>query len=77
MLTSLYKTHAVSEHNRAFERLQRECGYNEFNIPQLEDVSNYLKSTLKIKSAKCQGVYSMFRYLQERQGGSCDQWQDC
>ena len=56
MLTSLYKTHAVSEHNRAFERLQRECGYNEFNIPQLEDVSNYLKSTIKIKSAKCHGV---------------------
>ena len=43
MLTSLYKTHAVNEHNRAFERLQRECGYNEHNIPQLEDVSNFLK----------------------------------
>ena len=43
MLTSLYQSHAVKEHWKYFQVLQRECGYSEHNIPQLEDVSNFLK----------------------------------
>jgi phenylalanine-4-hydroxylase len=42
-LTNLYPTHACDEFNNIFTLLRQNCGYNENNIPQLEDVSNFLK----------------------------------
>jgi len=44
-LTALYPTHACREYCNGLKILQRECGYSEYNIPQLEDVSNFLRST--------------------------------
>lgn len=42
-LTKLYKTHACREYNHVFPLLVDNCGFREDNIPQLEDVSNFLK----------------------------------
>lgn len=42
-LTKLYKTHACKQYNHVFPLLVDNCGFREDNIPQLEDVSNFLK----------------------------------
>lgn len=45
----LYKTHACREHNHVFPLLIDNCGYREDNIPQLEDVSNFLKGSFSFE----------------------------
>lgn len=42
-LMQLYPTHACREHRHVFPLLIENCGYREDNIPQLEDISNFLK----------------------------------
>lgn len=47
-LTSLYETHACQEHNHIFPLMVENCGYSPDNIPQLEDVSNFLKGNKQL-----------------------------
>ncbi|KAH6571795.1 hypothetical protein BASA50_005559 [Batrachochytrium salamandrivorans] len=42
-LMELYKTHACQEHQYIFPLLIQNCGYNEHNIPQIDDISKFLK----------------------------------
>ena len=46
-LTELYPTHACREHNHIFPLLVENCGYRDDNIPQLQDISDFLKGNAK------------------------------
>lgn len=45
-LVKLYPTHACKEYNHLFPLLIENCGYREDNIPQFEDISNFLKGNI-------------------------------
>jgi phenylalanine-4-hydroxylase len=42
-LTTLYKTHACHQHNYIFPLLEQNCGFCADRIPQLQDISTFLK----------------------------------
>lgn len=62
-LIDLYPKYACREHNHVFQLLIENCGYREDNIPQLEDISNFLKDCTGFTLRPVAGLLSSRDFL--------------
>lgn len=62
-LKRLYPTHACAEYNYILPMLEQNCGYNADNIPQLQDVSDFLKDCTGFSLRPVAGLLSSRDFL--------------
>ncbi|KAK6629247.1 hypothetical protein RUM43_003064 [Polyplax serrata] len=62
-LTKLYPKYACREHNHVFPLLIENCGYSEDNVPQLEDISKFLKDSTGFTLRPVAGLLSSRDFL--------------
>jgi len=62
-LTTLYPTHACRQHRRIFQILQDNCGFSADKIPQLDDISNFLKDCTGFRLRPVAGLLSSRDFL--------------
>ena len=58
-LTQLYPTHACKEFNSIFPLLVDNVGYNDRNIPQLEEVSQFLQDCSGFRIRPVAGLFTL------------------
>lgn len=59
----MYKRHACREYNHIFPLMEENCGYRRDNIPQLEDVSSFLKDSTGFTLRPVAGLLSSRDFL--------------
>ncbi|KAL6059276.1 phenylalanine 4-monooxygenase, variant 2 [Balamuthia mandrillaris] len=62
-LRGLYATHACSQFNHIFPLLEQNCGYSDKDIPQLEDISKFLKDCTGWRLRPVMGLLSSRDFL--------------
>eukprot|EP00835_Amoeboradix_gromovi_P001093 NODE_43_length_28809_cov_0.237200.p12 type:complete len:298 gc:universal NODE_43_length_28809_cov_0.237200:1755-2648(+) len=62
-LTELFPTHACAEHQKVFPLLVRHCGYSANKIPQIHDISIFLKSCTGFTLRPVMGLLSSRDFL--------------
>jgi len=62
-LMKLTKSHACTQYKQLFPILAKECGYSETNIPQLQDISSFLKGQTGFTLRPVAGLLSSRDFL--------------